>query len=85
MQAGRLRVCEALWAHVVLDAEARQPCFLSPPQIKALARITIKPLVETLPCFGGITLSLMEVRFWGEDSCTHCRKARAETVSCSCA
>lgn len=29
-------------------------------QFKALMRITIKPLVETLPCFGGVTLSLLE-------------------------
>ncbi|RMZ55528.1 hypothetical protein APUTEX25_000111, partial [Auxenochlorella protothecoides] len=36
------------------------PVEIANVQIKALARITIKPLVETLPCFGGITLSLME-------------------------
>ena len=30
--------------------------------MKALARITIKPLVETLPCLGGFSVSLMEVR-----------------------
>jgi Ca2+-dependent lipid-binding protein len=29
-------------------------------QFKALARITIKPLVETLPCVGGVTISLLE-------------------------
>lgn len=33
------------------------------PQFKALTRITVKPLVETLPCLGGVTVSLMEVRF----------------------
>lgn len=31
-------------------------------QFKALTRITVKPLVETLPCLGGVTVSLMEVR-----------------------
>ncbi len=40
-------------------------------QLKALARITIKPLVETLPCVGGITLSLMEVRRAGA-ACIAC-------------
>jgi hypothetical protein len=30
-------------------------------QFKALTRITVKPLVETLPCLGGVTVSLMEV------------------------
>ena len=30
--------------------------------MKALARITIKPMVETLPCLGGFSVSLMEVR-----------------------
>lgn len=33
-------------------------------QLKALARITIRPLVEQLPCVGGVTLSLL-VRDWG--------------------
>lgn len=31
-------------------------------QFKSLTRITVKPLVETLPCLGGVTVSLMEVR-----------------------
>lgn len=29
-------------------------------QFKALTRITVKPLVETLPCLGGVTVSLLE-------------------------
>lgn len=29
-------------------------------QLKALARITLKPLVETLPCVGGVKFSLLE-------------------------
>lgn len=29
-------------------------------QVKILARITVKPLVERLPCVGGVTVSLME-------------------------
>ena len=38
------------------------PTPLCAPQFKALARITVKPLVETLPCLGGVSLSLLEVR-----------------------
>jgi Ca2+-dependent lipid-binding protein len=29
-------------------------------QLKVLSRITLKPLVDTLPCMGAVTLSLME-------------------------
>ena len=29
-------------------------------QFKALARVTVKPLVERLPCVGGLSLTLME-------------------------
>jgi Ca2+-dependent lipid-binding protein len=29
-------------------------------QFKAMSRITLKPLVETLPCVGGVTLALLE-------------------------
>ena len=34
---------------------------LCQPQFKALTRLTVKPLVETLPCLGGVTVSLLEV------------------------
>lgn len=30
-------------------------------QLKARARITLKPLVETIPCLGAVTVSLLEV------------------------
>ena len=30
-------------------------------QLKARARITLKPLVETIPCLGAVTISLLEV------------------------
>ncbi|KAL4424265.1 hypothetical protein ABPG75_001566 [Micractinium tetrahymenae] len=36
-------------------------------QFKALTRITIKPLVETLPCFGGVTVSLLETPHFNMD------------------
>ncbi|GAB4813356.1 hypothetical protein N2152v2_000402 [Parachlorella kessleri] len=36
------------------------PVHVANVQFKALTRITVKPLVETLPCAGGVTLSLME-------------------------
>ena len=29
-------------------------------QLKARARITLKPLVETIPCLGSVTISLLE-------------------------
>ena len=29
-------------------------------QLKALSRITLKPLVDTLPCMGSVTISLIE-------------------------
>ena len=44
------------------------PVTVSNVQVKAHARFTIKPLVETLPCVGGITISLLEVRRRGEES-----------------
>jgi Ca2+-dependent lipid-binding protein len=30
-------------------------------QLKARARITLKPLVETIPCLGAVNISLLEV------------------------
>ncbi|PSC73977.1 synaptotagmin-2-like isoform X1 [Micractinium conductrix] len=36
-------------------------------QFKALTRITIKPLVETLPCLGGVTVSLLETPHFDMD------------------
>ena len=30
-------------------------------QVKARARITLKPLVETIPCLGAVDVSLLEV------------------------
>lgn len=45
-----------------LSLTMRQPASTPRPQFKALTRITVKPLVETLPCLGGVTVSLMEVR-----------------------
>lgn len=42
------------------------PVTVSNVQVKAHARFTIKPLVETLPCVGGVTISLLEVRLRGE-------------------
>lgn len=44
-------------------ANSQRPCLRCVSQFKALTRITVKPLVETLPCLGGVTVSLMEVRF----------------------
>lgn len=36
------------------------PIDVSDLQFKFLARVTIKPLVEALPCVGGVTISLLE-------------------------
>ena len=36
------------------------PIDVSDVQFKFLARLTIKPLIETLPCIGGVTLTLLE-------------------------
>lgn len=36
------------------------PVDIADIQLKALMRITMRPLVETLPCVGGVTLSLLE-------------------------
>lgn len=36
-------------------------CALWHLQLKACARITLKPLVETIPCLGAVTVSLLEV------------------------
>jgi len=36
------------------------PIELADFQLKVLSRITLKPLVDTLPCMGAVTLSLME-------------------------
>ena len=50
---------------VVIEAEIAGktvdlPIQISSIQFKALARITLYPLVEQLPCIGGVTLSLLE-------------------------
>ena len=37
------------------------PVCVSDVQFKARARITLSPLVDTLPCIGGVTLSLLDV------------------------
>ncbi|MEW5313511.1 MAG: hypothetical protein WDW38_005074 [Sanguina aurantia] len=39
------------------------PLELSNLQFKVLARVTLRPLVETLPCLGGVTFTLLEVPF----------------------
>lgn len=36
------------------------PVTVSDIQLKAMARVTLKPLVETLPCVGGVTVALLE-------------------------
>lgn len=43
------------------------PVDVSNIQFKALTRITVKPLVETLPCLGGVTVSLMETPHFDMD------------------
>ena len=57
----------AVRATVVLGGAAGPavdlPIDVANVQLKALARITIRPLVEQLPCVGGVTLSLL-VRRW---------------------
>ncbi len=58
----------AVRATVVLGGAAGPavdlPIDVANVQLKALARITIRPLVEHLPCVGGVTLSLL-VRWSG--------------------
>ncbi len=36
-----------------------RPVFACPPQ--AEARVTLKPLVDTIPCIGGVSISLLKV------------------------
>jgi hypothetical protein len=36
------------------------PVHVSGLQLRALARLTLKPLIDVLPCVGGVTVSLME-------------------------
>lgn len=37
------------------------PLRVSDVQFKVLARVTLTPLVDTIPCIGGVTISLLEV------------------------
>lgn len=60
----------ALRVTAVVQAGSRTidiPVDVANIQFKALTRITIKPLVETLPCFGGVTVSLLETPHFNMD------------------
>jgi hypothetical protein len=60
-----------VWLYIlVVDARSAYHAM----QLRAVARITMSPIVETLPCVGGVTITLLKVR-----AAARCNSAGATT------
>ena len=60
-----------MWLYIlVVDARSAYNAM----QLRAVARITMSPIVETLPCVGGVTITLLKVR-----TAARCNSASATT------
>ena len=47
---------------VIARPERRLPCGRA--QLRATSRITLSPIVETLPCVGGVSVTLLEAPYF---------------------